>query len=538
MSGADLVLLHGRVFAGAAEGVHEALAIADGRVLAVGTSAEIAALAGPATRRIDLAGRLATPGLIDAHMHLLPLGLTMVELDLGPQAAPTLHALLARVSERAASLPRGAWILARGWDQARLDVKRPPSRAELDAAAPDHPVHLVRACGHVSVVNSAALARAGIDETTPVPQGGAIERDAAGRLTGLLAETAREPLRRAIPEPTDEELVAAIERAGRACLGYGIVGVMDAGVGMRAGLRELDAYRTARATGRLPVRVSQCLLGGPDGIADAAHDAGLRPGHGDAMLRAKQVKIFTDGSAGGRTAAMTRPYLGSPETRGLLSLTDAQMRDYTRRYHDRGWQLAIHAIGDAAIDQSLDALEAALAARPDPDRRHRIEHCGFVRPDQTARMVRLGVEPVPQPVFLHDFGDLYVDVLGEERALGSYPTGSWIAAGLHPAASSDAPVCALDPRLSLEAMITRRTRTGRVMQAAERVSPETALAAFTAFGAHVEKEETRRGRLCPGFLADIAVFSLDFLARPDLVRDTRCDLAILGGVIVHGADAA
>ncbi|MGP9820405.1 amidohydrolase [Salinarimonas sp. NSM] len=534
MTTPTLLLLNGRVFAGRAEGVHEAVAIAGNRIAAVGTTREIAAHAGAGTRTIDLGGRLATPGLIDAHMHLLPLGLTMVELDLTPQAAPTLDVLLARVAERAAALPTGAWLLARGWDQARLDVGRAPTRDELDRAAPANPAYVVRACGHVAICNSAALALAGLDEASVAPQGGFIERDTAGRLTGLLAETARDPVRAAMPDPSQAELVDAVERAGHACLAHGIVGVMDAAVGMRAGMAELSAYDAAHEAGRLPVRVSQCLLGGPGGIAEAAWEAGFRPGRGDARLMAKQVKIFTDGSAGGRTAAMSAPYRGIPETRGLLSLTDDEMRDLTRRYHEQGWQLAVHAIGDAAIEQTLDAIEAALAEAPDPDRRHRIEHCGFARPDQTARMVRLGIEPVPQPVFLHDFGDLYVDVLGEERALASYPTRTWIEAGLHPAASSDAPVCALDPRLSLDAMITRRTRTGRVMDARERVSPETALAAFTELGAWVEKAETTRGRLAPGMLADVAVFTHDFLAEPEAVRETRCVLTIVDGAIVHG----
>lgn len=535
MPAPTLLLVNGRVFAGRAEGSHEAIALSGNRVLALGTTREIKALAGPGTRTIDLAGRLATPGLIDAHMHLLPLGMTMVELDLTPATAPTLDALLARVAERAAALPKGAWLIARGYDQAQLDVGRHPHREELDRAAPDHPVFVVRACGHVSICNSMALALAGIDETSVAPQGGLIEKDASGRLTGLLAETARDPVRAVMPPPTHAELVDAIERAGRACLAYGIVGVMDAAVGMRAGMAELDAYRVTRAEGRLPVRVSQCLLGGPGGIAEAAWEAGLRPGDGDAWLKAKQMKIFTDGSAGGRTAAMSAPYLGEPETRGLLSLTDEEMRSLTRRYHEQGWQLAVHAIGDAAIEQTLDAMEAALAAAPDPHRRHRIEHCGFVRPDQTARMARLGIEPVPQPVFLHDFGDLYVQVLGEERSLSSYPTRTWIEAGLHPAASSDAPVCSVDPRLSLEAMITRRTRTGRVMDASERVSPETALAAFTEFGAHVEKEEDTRGRLAPGMLADLAVFTEDFLATPEAVRDAHCALTVVDGAVRHEA---
>jgi hypothetical protein len=178
---------------------------------------------------------------------------------------------------------------------------------------------------------------------------------------------------------------------------------MDAGVGMRAGYREVIAYRRAHRSGRLPVRTTQCLLGGPGGIVEQAYADGVVSGLGDPMLRVGPVKIFTDGSAGGRTAAMTEPYLGEPETRGLMLLRDNEMTDLVHDYHAKGYQLAVHAIGDAAIEQTLDAFERALEAMPDPDRRHRIEHAGFARPDQNARMVRLGVQPVPQPVFIHDF---------------------------------------------------------------------------------------------------------------------------------------
>jgi predicted amidohydrolase YtcJ len=270
-----------------------------------------------------------------------------------------------------------------------------------------------------TICNSRALALAGIDEATPVPQGGHIEqRD--GRLTGLLAETGRDRLKAVLPDSTDQELVQAIDDAGRACLSYGITSVMDAGVRMRAGFREIAAYRTAQRLGRLPVRTTQCLLGGPGGIVEQAHADGIVTGAGDSMLRVGPVKIFTDGSAGGQTAAMTEPYLGEPETRGLMLLHD-EMNDLVHDDHSKGDQLAVHAIGDAAIEQTLDAYERALKAMPNPDRRHRIEHAGYGRADQHARMARLGGQPVPQPVFIYDFGNLYTSVLGEERAHRSDP---------------------------------------------------------------------------------------------------------------------
>lgn len=530
---ADIVLTNGRVFRGLSDGVCEAAALWSGRVLATGSASDLETLIGPETRVIDLAGRLATPGLCDSHMHLLPYGVIMSHVDVRARSAPTLESLLGRIRERAAVTPPGQWIQARGYDQFKLDVGRHPTRADLDSAAPDHPVVVVRACGHVTICNSRALALAGIDEKTPVPQGGAIEQQ-DGRLTGLLAETGRDRLKAVLPEPTDTELVQAIEDAGKACLSYGITSVMDAGVGMRAGYREVIAYRTAQRLGRLPVRTTQCLLGGPGGIVERAYADGVLTGAGDSMLRVGPVKIFTDGSAGGRTAAMSEPYLQQPDNFGLMLLRDNEMVDLVHDYHARGYQLAVHAIGDAAIEQTLNAMEQALQAMPDPDRRHRIEHAGYARADQNARMVSLGVQPVPQPVFIYDFGDLYASVLGEERAKASYPLKTWIDLGLKPAAGSDAPVCDINPFPNFFSMLTRKTSKGTVMSEGERVSIAEAIAAFTDFGAYVNKAEQEVGRLVPGLSADVAVFSRDLLsAEPeDILRDTRCDLAIRGGEVV------
>jgi predicted amidohydrolase YtcJ len=531
---AEIVLLNGRVFRGLAEGTAGALAISGGRVLAVGSDGEIEPLIGRATRVIDLRGRLASPGLYDAHLHLLPVGLAMAELDVRPRQAPTLAALLAKIRDSAAAARPGAWVTARGYDQSRLDVKRHPTRHELDEAAPENPVHLVRCCGHVSIVNSAALRIAQVDESTSAPAGGVIEkRD--GRLTGLFAESARDRIRAVLPAVTDADLVAAIERAGRHCLSFGITSVMDAAVGSKAGFREIAAYRTARATGRLPVRVNQCLLGGPGGIVDRAYAEGLVTGAGDDRLSVGPVKIFTDGSAGARTAAMSTPYLGEPANQGLLCLAPQELSALVRDYHARGYQLAIHAIGDCAIDQVLDAYGLALDDTADADRRHRIEHCSFVRPDQIARMARLGVHPVPQPVFIHEYGELYVAVVGAERTAASHPMRSWIEAGLKPAASTDGPVSGIEPFPNLYAMLARRSSAGTPLGPAQALTMPEALAAYTAHGAYVNRAERHRGRLMPGLAADVAVFSRDLLAASpeEVLADTVCDLTLLGGEIVH-----
>jgi predicted amidohydrolase YtcJ len=535
---ADMVLQNGPVYLGLREGYATAVALWAGRVLATGTPAEIAPLIGPATKVIDLAGRTATPGLYEAHLHLLPLGLTMLELDIRPRFVRTLDGLLEMIAKRAAEVKPGEWILARGYDQFELDVKRHPHRTELDRAAPNNPVYIVRACGHLSVANSMALKIAGITEATPVPPGGAIEQ-VNGSLTGLMAENGRDPIKAVIPDPTDEELVEAIERAGRYCNSFGITSVMDAAVGIRSYYREVAAYRTAQRTGRLPVRTNMCLLGGHNGIVEQCFADGLVTGAGDDWLSVGPVKIFTDGSAGGRTAAMSEPYLGEPETNGIFCLTDPEMDALTRDYHAKGYQLAVHAIGDAAIEQTLNAMEAGLNDHPDPDRRHRIEHCGFNSPEQIARMARLGIEPVPQPVFIYDFGDLYLSVLDEKRASESYPMRDWIAAGLKPAASSDAPVCDANIWPNIYTMLTRKSSRGTVIGGDQALTIDEVIAAYTDFGAYVNRTETHRGRLLPGMAADVAVFSRDLSkATPEqLLHETRCDLTIIEGKVVYEAEA-
>ena len=532
---ADIVLRNGPIWCGREEGVVEALAIFRDKVLAAGSDAEIKPLIGPKTRVIDLKGRLATPGLNDSHLHLVSLGMTMGWVDSKPESAPTLEALLGAIAARAAQSKPGEWILSRGYDQTKLDTGRHPYREELDRAAPNNPVMLVRACGHIAICNSEALRLGGIDEKSPTPQGGLIEQQ-NGRLTGLLAENARAPVQAAIPAATEEDIIAGIERGGQYLLSLGITSCMDAAVGQKGGFREIAAYHRAKRDGRLPVRTWLTLLG-DDGrsIVPQCYDAGLISGTGDEMLMIGGVKLFLDGSAGGRTAWMTEPYLGEDKTTGVWMWEDAELERMVLDAHKKGYQLVCHAIGDAAIEQLITAYEKALAAYPDPDRRHRIEHCGFSTPAQHERMVKAGIYPCPQQVFIHDFGDAYVKVLGPERALPSYPFRTWFDLGLRPATGSDAPVCDPNPFPNFHTMLTRETWKGTVMDAAQRVSIEEALQAYTEFGAFSQKQENVKGRLAPGFLADVAVFSRDLLTADPaaILKDIRCDLTILGGEVVY-----
>jgi predicted amidohydrolase YtcJ len=534
---ADLILHNGRIWRGRQEGICEALAIWQGKVLATGTSAEMLDLKGKGTEVIDLEGRFASPGLIDNHLHLISTGIVMGWLDARPSAAPTLAILLEEISKRAATTPKGGWIRARGYDQVKLDTGQHPTRWDLDRAAPDHPVLLTRACGHVSVANSRALELGGVSEATPVPDGGVIGVT-DGKLNGFLAENAQHLVTAAMPPATTEDLISGIERGGQHLLSFGITSCMDAAVGQISGFAEIQAYEMAKLAGRLPVRVWLTVMGDPEvSIVEDCWRAGLLSGAGDDMLRMGGVKIFLDGSAGGRTAWMTKPYKDEPDNIGVQMLPDAQVEEMVKACHDRGYQMVCHAIGDGAIEQLITAYEKALDANPDPDRRHRVEHCGYSSPEQEARMKTAGILPAPQMAFVHDFGDSYISVLGEERGMRSYPIGTWMRMGLKPSTGSDSPVSSPDPFPNLHAMITRKTGKGTVMDASERLSNEEALQAYTEYGAYSQKAEAVKGRLIPGQWADVAVFDNDLLAAsPEtILSGTRCLLTLLAGRVVHDA---
>ena len=530
---ADTVLKNGRVFESLESGFREAVALWCGRVLATGDWREIEALVGPDTRVIDLRGRAVVPGFNDAHQHLMSLGLTMEEIDLRPRHVKSLESLLDRVRARVAGARPGDWIFGGRYDHFHLDIKRHPHREELDSVAPDNPVFLKRTCGHMGVANSRALRLAGIAEDSPDPPGGHIERQ-NGRLTGLLQERAQELISAVVPPLSQEALIAGIERAGRHMLSRGVTSVMDAAVGMRQGMDDYLAYQEARRQGRLPVRTYLSLTGGPAGIQDRALERGLKTGVGDDYLRVGSVKLFTDGSAGGKTAAMRDPYRCTCASVGILIYDDRELNHWVDRYHRAGLQISLHAIGDAAIDQVIGAVDKAMEKTPATDRRHRIEHCGFTSPDQIASMRRLGMYPAPQPIFLYEFGDLYVDVLGEARPGASYPMRAWFDAGLHPAASSDAPVSDTSTMANLYTMVTRKTDSGRVLGADQALGLAEAVSALTYNGAYVSFAEGVKGTLRPGRLADLAVLERDIFAlEPDALLETEVDLTVRDGQVVY-----
>ncbi|WP_307867789.1 amidohydrolase [Umezawaea beigongshangensis] len=506
--------------------------------LVVGVDEELEGLSARRTVRLD--GATVVPGFVDAHTHLAWAGKSIGVLDLtGTHDRGEALAALGRAATAAA--PHD-WVEVAGYDQrvvgGHLD------RRELDAVAAGRKLVLQHASGHACVVSTAVLDLLPAGELTAL--GEDVDRDETGRPTGLLLERAQLAVRRArFPHPLGE-LVDAIERAGRVCLSQGVTTCAEAGIG--AGLIgyppvEIAAYQEARDRGGLPVRVQLMIaadalhdLGAHpgDGIARGL-DLGLRTGFGDDVLSVGAMKLWLDGGMMARTAAVTEPYLGGAGSGQLQDDPDVLRRTIVDG-HRAGWQLAVHAIGDRALDLALDSVAEALAAAPRPDPRHRVEHCGLVRPDQLARLAELGLTAVIQPEFLLDNGDDYSELFGPRRAEWLYRGRAFLDAGVPVASSSDRPVAAGAPLRALRFMVERRSASGRAVGAGEAMTVAEALHAATLGAARACRREAVSGSVERGKLADLVVLDADPARTPAAELDGIGVVATLvGGEVRHGA---
>jgi predicted amidohydrolase YtcJ len=530
----DTVYVGARFLTGREFNPVDALAVHHGRVVALGGDARDLL----ARRRIDLGGAVVVPGFHDAHNHLAWFGMSLDELPLRVENVRSVDEIYAAVAARAAELPPGSWIIGSGYDQNKLRGGHPSAEA-LDRVAPRHHVWLKHTSGHMCVVNSAVLTELDLDH---VPEGGDVVRDAAGKPTGLLREQAQLLLQPLVyPIPVDR-VTRAIERANHALLAQGVTSVQEAGIGggwIGRTPIELAAYQNARAEHVLDLRVTVMIAADAMHVLEVAEedeirfglDLGLRTGFGDDHLRIGAMKIFADGSMIGRTAAMVDPYTDDGGL-GYFQTSPEQLRETIGRAHRSGWQVATHAIGDRAVGEVLDIYEEVLTAHPRRDHRHRIEHCGVTRPEHVERIARLGVIPVPQGRFVRELGDGMVTAVGAERAEWCYRQKSFLDAGIELPASSDRPVVNGDPMLGLRDLVERRTATGAVVGAGERLSPAQALRAYTYGSAYAGFAEHRVGLLDLGYLADCAVLSADPLQVEDLA-DVTVLATIVGGETVH-----
>ena len=503
-----------------------ALAISYGRVVALGADAEMQRLATANTSVVNLDGKTVIPGLTDAHLHWEAQARSMRSVNVFevPEKAVAVERVQERVSETAA----GEWIQGQGWAQDLWTDRAFPSKADLDAVAPHHPVYLSAKSGHAAWVNSAALKRAGISGGDGDPEGGQIMRDSAGAPTGILLETAMDLVSERIPNPTSDQLADMMLEAQEHALRCGITMIHDFDEPSC-----LAALQILRERGALSLRVVKQVN---QRWLDAALDSGLRSGFGDDWIRIGALKLFADGALGPKTALMFEPYQGEPDNYGMAVVDKEEMVDYVSRASAFGLPSSIHAIGDKAVHDALDVFETvrreeAQRGETPAERRHRIEHVQIIHPQDASRLADLDVIASMQPI--HATSDMITaDRYWGERTAFAYNPRLQLDQGARLAFGSDAPVEPLNPFLGIHAAVTRQ-RNGRPAggwHPAARLNLRESLLGFTQGPAYAAGVEDRLGKLDEGFLADLVALDRDiYQVEPEEILELKVLGAMVGG---------
>ena len=482
-----------------------AIAVRAGRFLRVGTDAEITSLAGPSTRRLNLAGKTVVPGFHDCHLHLLWYGTSLVA-EANLVGCASIDEILSRLSTHASTCT--GWIRGHGFDQEKLAERRFPTREELGRVSAGRPTLITRVCGHAAVANSAAIALLTTDE-----------RDAGDAATGLYTETAITPILKKVPQLDDDTLERALLAACNVALRTGITSVQTM-------LDNIGQWRTyerfhAKLGGRLPIRMTVMP---PQADAEFVRDRGSITGTGDDWLRMGGVKFFSDGSLGARTALLAAPYADAPDAGLGQRIYDPKVfRHRAAEVAAMGYQIVIHAIGDQALRESIDAIEFALAGRPNV-LRHRIEHASVCPPDQLERLARLGIHVALQPQFVTS--DIWTgDRLGTARAPWVYPFASMLRAGVNVGLSSDAPVEKLDAFECLASAVGRHAWSPH-----ETLTSLEAIRAYTLGSAAIANRDRDVGSIEAGKLADFVVLSDDpTTMAATAIRSLKAERVFVGG---------
>jgi predicted amidohydrolase YtcJ len=500
----------------------QAVAIAGGRFLAVGTNDEIRPLAGASTVRVDLGGKTVVPGFIDAHSHPASAGRRHLrEVDCDLRSIKEIHVA---IRKRASETPAGNWVLGFKYDDTKTSDGRPLSRADLDTAAPNHPVRINHRGGHTAYVNSLALKLAGVTESTPDPTGGRIGRALeTGKLNGKLSETATDAVYRLIPNSyTRDDYREGIKLISRMMTRTGVTSVHDA-YGTPADLR---AYQDARDAGDLSMRV-YCLIGYRQ--IDRMIAAGVRTGFGDEWVRVGAMKMTCDGSISERTARLSQPYIGRPNDYGIIVMDEEKLYEYARKAHESDWQIGIHANGDVGIDITLNVFERLQRERPRRDPRFRIEHCTLINDALVQRMRALGAIPTPFSTYVYFHGEKMREY-GAERLNHMFAVRTFLDAGIRVTQASDYPPGPFEPMMALQSQVTRTDMKGNVWGARQRITVEESIRVGTLHGAYASYEENVKGSIETGKFADLVVLGRDPLRdEPGSLITIPVERTMVGG---------
>lgn len=510
-----------------------AVAIGGNRILALGAADAVANLAGPRTRVLRFPPDYTIiPAFHDSHQHVLSFVRSRARVQLWQTTS--VAAVLEQLRQTAACRPAGSWIVAVGHDQGRLAERRHPTLAELDAAIPDHPLLIYRACNHIALANSAALARAGISAVTPDPPGGRLERASDGQPTGILLESAMGLAASAVEAPAID-WAAGLREAAHEYHQRGIVAIGEAALGHVAGLRDLELARQLVRGGGLGLRMYVMAYGAvAEQLLQAVETGGSDPrADADEWLRFGCIKYFVDGTLGGGTAWLSEDYGDEPGNRGWPLLPADELDRQVARAHRAGFQVATHAIGDAAVAMTLDAYERALAALPRANHRHRVEHVEVIRPGLAERFARLKVIAAIQSCFTYwEEGD--VTRLGPGLAPWGHAWGALQRAGVLLANGSDNPVLPdFAPLQGIAAAVTRTAHNGLSLAPHQALSLSEALRSYTWGAAYAAFAEHEQGSLAPGMLADIAVIAGNLIdPEPAAIAALDVEMTIAGGKVV------
>ncbi len=551
---ADLLLVNGRVLTvDSADRVAQAVGIAGNRIVVVGTTADVERAAAPNARRIDLAGRTVTPGLLDAHDHFSAGGAErLYVLDLSYPNVKSVRDVASAVRSKAATTPKGTWIQGRGWDEGKLAERRVITAKDLDAASPDNPVVLTQTTGHYIVVNSAALRLAGITKDTRDPPSGTIDRNPDGTPTGLLRESAAEIVWRLVPPRSSTEIEAGIRDFAKAFNAAGMTGLKDPGIASE----EWDIYKKVERDGALTVRVFALWSGGRSVdeakqlIAQRAAMTKPYESTGDDHVIAGGVKLYADGSGGARTAWLyddwNKDYRGvDTGNRGYPASNPDTIRMLIRMYHDAGMHVSVHSIGDRAIDWVVDTYDQAMRENPKKGLRHGIIHSNIPSEHAIDVMARLQREfdagfPEPSATFTWWLGDTYAGNFGPARSLRLNPFRTFHAKGMTWANGSDFPVTPFPAQYGIWAAIARAPLLGVYGKdpfgRAESVDVHAALRAVTIWAARQMFLEKKVRSIEVGKYADLAVWDRDFYSVPTAeIKDAKCLMTIFDGKVVFDA---
>ncbi|WP_156290596.1 amidohydrolase [Oceanobacillus salinisoli] len=511
--------------------IAEAVAVKGNKIIAVGSNEEILKLKDKQSEIIDLNKKTLIPGLIDSHLHITMYGTNCVSISCKSEAINSIEDLLQELKNQANQTPKGQWIRAWGYNENSISDQRFPTKDELDAVTTDHPIIITRTCGHISVVNSQAFKIANIDKNTPDPEGGRIDRNTAGDLTGLLIENAHMKMFATITFSADE-LTNAHEIASRQFAEKGITSIHDA---TGYGLSNLRALQSDCKNGVVKQRVYAMVgaLSDAQNVVKHMVNAGIFTGLGDEKFRIGPVKLFLDGSSSGPTVWTRDPYTNDPENYGIHYFSQEEVDELFIPAHEKGWQITAHAQGDAAIDMLLNTIEKANELHPRKNTRHRIEHAGIAAPDLIERMKEQGVVPIPNPAFLYEYGDGYAKNYGE-RATNMYPMGDYKKANIPAAIASDCPVTDFNPMRGIHAAVTRKSSSGQVIGEDKTVSLLEAIRMYTLNGAYASFEEDTKGSIEPGKLADLVLLDRTITkSNIDDIPEVQVEWTMIDGEIVY-----